>query len=331
VNPREKRLVVGVGSLLGLLGLGLGLRVLFVRPLQEVDGQIAGLRAKLNKISADRRNYFMDEDKLKEVTACTFSDDVGKASAKSGEMLTRLILESGLPETDFTRLPVGPRRWPGASEIGWNVQGEGSLVQVINLLFLLQESPYLHRLENITTSPGDAAGRVRVRFRFLTLVMEPAPLATWREPGSKFNLDSPERRVLDMIVARDILRPYVKRARGPGGPGGTGPDVAAKPLPGPESLRVVSLSEWQGLPEVHVRDLVNQRTLRYQPGDALAGGVIVMVDYRPMPFPDKPTLRSDSRVILKSGPDYWAIERGRTLADKYKLPPELLPETLSKP
>jgi hypothetical protein len=332
VNPREKKLLVAFGSVAALLVLGLGLRAVFMRPLKELDKQIGNLGRELTKIASERRNYFAEEDRLKNFTAHTFSDDVDKASAKSSEMLTRLILESGLPDTDFARLPVGPRKLRGASEIGWNIQGEGPLMQVVNLLFLLQESPYLHRLENVTVSPGDGAGRVRVRFRFLTLVMEPAPPVDWREPPPKYTLDSPERRILDMIVSRDILRPYVKRQPTPAAsPGpGSAPSLADKPLPGPESLRVVSLSEWQGLPEVHVRDLANQRTLRYQCGDQLAGGVIVVVDYRPGAFPDKPGLRSDSRVVIRIGDEYWAIERGRTLADKYRLSAEQLPESVKK-
>jgi hypothetical protein len=41
-------------------------------------------------------------------------------------------------------------------------------------------------------------------------------------------------------------------------------------------------------------------------------------------------LKSFSRVILKIGTEYWAIERGKTLADKYRLAPEQLPEQLAK-
>jgi hypothetical protein len=126
------------------------------------------------------------------------------------------------------------------------------------------------------------------------------------------------------------LRAYVKRPPAPGTPANSGAAaaLAAKPLPGPESLRVVSLSEWQGSPEIHVRDTVNERTLRYSPGDTLAGGVVVMVDYRALPMPGKEVLKSFSRVILKIDNEYWAIERGRTLAEKYKLTPDQLPDPM---
>ena len=85
-----------------------------------------------------------------------------------------------------------------------------------------------------------------------------------------------------------------------------------------------------GQPEVHVRDLTNQKTLRFKSGDPLAGGTIVMVDYRPLPMPENEGLQSFSRVIVKIGNEYWAIERGKTLADRHRLKPEELPAQLSK-
>src|SRR5690242_19818481 len=91
-------------------------------------------------------------------------------------MLTKQILLSGLREADFSRLPVGPRKLPSASEIGWSVQGQGKLASVINLLFLLQESPYVHRIESLAIHAGDGPGEVRVGFRFLTLVIQPSPI-----------------------------------------------------------------------------------------------------------------------------------------------------------
>ncbi len=93
---------------------------------------------------------------------------------------------------------------------------------------------------------------------------------------------------------------------------------------------MVSLSEWQGRPEVHVRDLTNQSLASYGQGDDLAGGKIVAVDYRSLPHPAKPGLQSHSRVIVKIGEAFWAVERGQTLADKRQLAAEQLPEKLSK-
>ena len=143
---------------------------------------------------------------------------------------------------------------------------------------------------------------------------------------AQYTIESPERRTYDRLVARDLLRPYIKRAPGAPGPG---PGTPVAPS-GPASLRVVSLSEWMGQPEVHVRDTATQQTLRYKLGDPLADGTIALIDYRPLPMPGKEGLSSYSRVILKIGNEFWAIERGQTLADKRRLEPEQWPEALSK-
>ena len=330
MNSREKTLVIVVGSLVAVFVFGFGIRSWFVQPLKDLDKRTAVVREKIEKIKTERRNYFAAEDRLKSLTAKTFADTVDEASAKSGEVLTKDILLSGLQESDFTRLPVGPRKIRGANEIGWNVQGDGPLDKVVNLLFTLAESPHVHRLENLTVTAGDAPGLVRVRFRYLTLVMDPAPEVVRTNLVPRVTLDSPDRRLLDEIARRDILRPYIKRPPPPPPPGQPAPPALAKPgpPPGPETFRIVSLSEWQGQPEIHVRDLTHQKTLRFRPGDSLAGGTVVMVDYRPMPMPSNAMLQSYSRVIIKIGSDYWAIERGQTLADRRKLATAELPAQL---
>jgi hypothetical protein len=331
MNAREKLLASVIGSLLGIFVFGFGIRALIVQPLREIDKRTAVVREKIEKIKTERRNYFAAEDRLKTIAATTFADSVDEASAKSGEALTKKILLSGLEESDFSRLPVGPRKLRGANEIGWNVQGDGPLDKVVNLLFVLTESPHVHRVDNLSVSAGDSPGLVRVRFRFLTLVLDPSPEVTRTNLLPRVTLESPDRRLLDEIARRDILRPYIKRPPPPTIPGQSGQPALAKPgtPPGPETFRVVSLSEWQGQPEVHVRDLTQQRTLRFRPGDDFAGGSIVMIDYRPMPMPGNAMLQSFSRVIFKIGQEYWAIERGQTLADRRKLATTELPAQLA--
>jgi hypothetical protein len=326
VNQREKALAITVGGILLALVAVVGLRVILLKPLKTIDKNTAILRDKLAKISGERRTALAAQQQIEAFVKRTFSDQVDQASAKSGEMVTKQILLSGLRESDFSRLPIGPRKLRGASEIGWNIQGQGKLANVINLVFLLQESAYLHRIENLAISAGDAPGDVRVGFRFLTLVIDPAPVVDLVPLVAKFTVDSAERQKFDGIVERDLLRPYVKRSGNKGSSDSEAPAVLA----GPAGLRVVSLSEWMGQPEVHVRDTRNQKTQRYKHGDDLAGGTIVGVDYRPLPFPGNEALKSFSRVILKIGNEYWAIERGQTLADKRRLAPEQLPADLAQ-
>jgi hypothetical protein len=280
------------------------------------------LREKIVKINQERRDYFDAEDHLKTVAQRTFAPELNQASARSGEIITRQIALAGLNEADFTRLPVGPRKLKGASEIGWSIQGKGDLGRIINLFFLLENAPQVHRLENVTLSAYEKPGEIKARFLFLTLVLDPAPSFDPIAIKPKFALESSERLAYNSILDRDLLRPYIKLPP---------PEVRpnAKPTTataGPETMRVVSLSEWEGQPEVHIRDNASNRTLRFKPGDIFGDSTqVVAIDYRPLSMPRNPALLSHSRVILKIGPDFWAVERGQTLAEKRKLDPSQWP------
>lgn len=336
MKKREKILLATVASICGIFATGFAIRAVIILPLHEWDGRIDAVREKMGKIQAERRTYFAAEEKVKAYVQRTFALTEDQVSAESGERLTRLIMHSGLSEADFTRTPLGPRLLRTGlktTEVGWSVHGDGKLEHVINLLFLLQESPYIRRIDSVTLSTGEGPGNVRVGFRYLTLVVKPAPEVDPIDLPDKIVLDTPERRILDSIVSRDLLRPYIKAsaaALAGASPAAPGAPPASAAIGGPETFRVVSLSEWMGEPEVHVRDLTNQKTLRYKPGDTLAGGTVVMVDYRPLPIPGNEALKSFSRVIVKIGPEFWAIERGRTLAERYRLAPGQLPEHLGK-
>lgn len=331
MKPREKLLIAVVAGFALLLGGGLGLRAFIARPLSEMDKKISAARARLEKAETERRNFFNAEDRLKASALLTFADTIDEASARSGELLTKQILQAGLDEANFTRLPLGPRKMRGASEIGWNVQGEGALSNVVNLLFLLERSPHLQRVDSFAVSHGDGPGIVRVHFRCLTLIIDPPPDIRRTPLIAKLGLDSTERHVLDGIVTRDLLRPYIKRPPALEAKAGPGAGVAGKSgkPPGPEALRIVSLTEWQGRPEVHVRDTVREKTQRYQPGDSLGGGTIALVDYRPLPHPSGNGLQSFSRVILRIGTEFWAVEHGQTLAELRRLESSQLPPGLT--
>jgi len=324
MKTREKILAGTILGLVGVFVVGVVLRSFFLKPLKEIDKQTALLNEKILKINQERRDYFEAEDSLKKIAQRTFSTDLNQASARSGEIITREIAAAGLNDADFTRLPFGPRKLKGASEIGWSIQGKGDLARIVNLMFLMQTSPHLHRVEGTTLSAAEKPGEVKARFLYLTLVLEPAPEFDPIEIKRQLTLESPERFAYNTIVARDLLRPYIKaspKQPEPGSPGSTRPA-------GDESLRIVSLSDWNGHPEVHIRDLVNQKTLRFAPGEKINDTTeVVAVDYTPLPSTRNPLLTADSRVILRVGGEYWFVERGRTLADKQKCDPAQQPRT----
>lgn len=317
---RRERIMLGAVGAFFVLFIGVyGVKAVLVKPLRDLDRQILALNDKWHQVSEEQRAYASAGDYLKGLAPRTFGREADTATAEAGKMLTDLIVRLGLQESQFSRLPVGPRKLRGAQEVGWSVQGEGPLPKMIDLIFVLEQTPQVHRLENLVLSAGERPGRVKARFRYLTLVIEGAAGLPRADLKPKFALDSPQRRYYDAIVQRDLLRPYIPKPPEPASP------AAAGPGPAPESLRVVSLSEWGGRPEVAICEQTTLKVTSYRPGDSLAGGQIVMIDYRTLPLPGKPGFLSNSRVILKIGTAFWAVEQGQTLAAKYQLAPEQLP------
>jgi hypothetical protein len=324
MKRRESLLLGLVGGLLALFVGVAGLNVFFVKPYKNLKTQIAGLRLKLDQTQHDREAYLKDGQYLTNTAPRMFATDPNIATAEASKMITDQILRLGLQDSQFSRQPVGPRRVRGnAQEVGWSIMGEGPLSKMVDLIFVLEQTPQLHRIENLVLSAGDQPGRLKARFRYLTLVVEVKGVKPKTDLQPKFALDSPQRRLYDAIVQRDLLRPYVPKP--PAEPVAAGP---ASPL---DMLRVVSLTQWGGTPEVHVCEMNTRKILKLRVGDPLAGGQIVMVDYRPLPLPNKPGFISDSRVIVKIGAGYWAVERGQTLSTRYQLAPGQLPTELRGP
>ena len=156
------------------------------------------------------------------------------------------------------------------------------------------------------------------------------------------NLDTPERRRYDAIAARDIFRPYVKRIVEPPPPPpptrvDDPPKVVETPKPRRAEFFVCGLVTWDdGRQQVVIRNGSTGEVRDYKPGDKVEGAEVVMIDYRPMPKAGNPNVDSPSRLILKIGQEYWAVELERSLSDKHllkpdQLPPELRPPAASEP
>ncbi len=326
MNPRTRLLAFAALGLAGLIIVGFLVKGIVVRPLRALDDQIVQLRVKLNGLEQERRAFLAADAEVRAAATRMFGGDADDAQAQLGAILTAQIVAVNLREADFTRMPSGRRRLPGAEEIGWTIQGEGPLSRVLDLLFVLQQDPRLHRLESLALSPASEGSRVRVRFRYLSLVFNPAPDFKPATNLVQANLDSPQRRRYNAITHRDLLRPVVAADREPPPPPPA--DPAQQANADAQNLKVVSLSSWENQPEAHLYDARNQKTIVCRPGEKLLEGELALVDYRPLPWPDKPELLSYSRLIWRIGEEYWAVEMGQTLAERRRLSATELPSSL---
>ena len=68
----------------------------------------------------------------------------------------------------------------------------------------------------------------------------------------------------------------------------------------------------------------------YKIGDKTPGGTLIMIDYRLMPKSDNQKGFCQARIILKTGPDYWAIDANQYFSQKRLLKPDELPDELKQ-
>lgn len=236
--------------------------------------------------------------------------------------------------------PLEPKPKFGFDELGHAMKVRGKLAYLVDLLYLLESQPFLHRLDNLMLS-RQGGGEFDLSFTYSALAVDarnkrvkPARQPTTESAPPVQNLESPERRQYDAIASRDLFRPYVKRVvevvrppeiQRPEDP----PQQPEPPKARRQEFFVCGLVTWDdGRQEIAIRNGSNGEVRCYKPGDRIEGAEVVMIDYRPIPRADNPRLDSPSRLILKIGQDYWAVEIERSLSDKRlmkadQLPPEL--------
>jgi hypothetical protein len=297
-------------------------------------------RERADRLRRENRQceYFLTKEgtyrrRLKDIAGRTFGTDPLAVREAIRVRIDKMVSASGMRRGTTASSPVvGRHKKDSYQEIGWKYDLIGKLPQAIDMLYLLREDPYLHRIEGLTLTPTGESNEVKLDFRYMTLVLEPRkgetlPTGDPETPKPIAELGEPRNRY-DPIARRNIFRPYIRKraeqplASQPADPSGE-PPVADSGQGG--RFRVVSLSRFGTRQDISVRDSQTGEVQMYNPGDALGGGTIVMVDQRSMPDPGKPELLSPSRLIIRIGQQYFAVELGQTLDEKNRLAPDQLP------
>jgi hypothetical protein len=339
MNKREKILLAAVAfaALVTIMYLAVN-RVFYVPAAQRMN-DAKEIIAKINHAKAEKKKEGTYQNRLKDLASLTFGTDENRVSEQVRTRITEVLGASGLSAQNLSLKPLVSSRVPGVyKEIGWIVRARGQLSHVVNFLFLMTREPHLHRLDNLVLAPVAGGTDVELQVKYGTLVLDTAKgekIETDRTaedlpPGI---LQSGERLPYEVIASRNLFLPYI-----PGAPTQK-PPPAEPPRPPTEPgvprvpegrYRLVGLPTWGSTPDVLVRDASTGKVATYKPGDDLAGGKIVTVDYRPMPLPNRPELLSASRVVLAIGADYYAVELGTSLAEKHPLAADQIPPGLPK-
>lgn len=339
MNPREKVLAIGAFVATAVLLVAFVLMRVIIAPTEEFRKQADKVAIDIDKYETKNRMKGVYVDTIVESTRQSYGADESTALEMSRAHLVKLIAKAGLAGDDLSMTPVTGKSVKGGREVGWVIRVKGPVDRLTNFLYVINADPHLHKLDNITWTPIAGSTDLTLAARFVTLVLEPIqgmpPVQI--SPESMANtvvLDSPQRRWYGLISERDIFRPYIKRPPAPQvvsrppQPRNDAPRTAPPPRTPTPTHQLVGLPTWNDEPEVVVKDSRQATSTIYKIGEDFLGGEIVMVDYRPLPLPKKPEIISTSRVIVRVGRDYWAVELGQYLTDKYLLTGSRLPESL---
>ncbi len=340
----KKKLLVVLGVVFAIVLLYRAVDAVFISPAVTLQRDSRALQESVTKLTRENGRIKGINQRLAEYYGRTFSTDESKVGEEMRARLMELMAPSGLAAQQLTSSTVSPRLIASGAkskdkEISRTMTINGAkLAHIVNLLYLLDSETHVHRLETLSLIPL-SDGKMNVQFKYSTLALE-APKAGARpttsaatEPAG--SLDTAQREQYEVIALRDMFRPYVARP-----PVARVDPTPERPAETPQPrisesqdsrLRVTGLPTLFGKDYVYVRNTGSNETRTYKPGDQWGDAKVVMVDCRPMPRKGNPREFTDSRVILRIGQDYWAVELGDTLADKHRVTTAELPPSLQKP
>jgi hypothetical protein len=340
MNSREKILAISAFGVTGLLLVVFILTKVILGPTTEARMLANKVELDVEKLTAKNGMEPIYVDTLQDLTKRSYGDDPSTASEMSRAHIIKLISKAGLAGDDLSMTPVTGKTIKGGREVGWIIRIRGTQERLANLLYVFNADPHLHKLDNISWSPVTGSTDLSLQARFATLVLDPVegvkPVPVNPEAlVNSANVNSPERRWYALISDRDIFRPYIKRppapppVRPPTTVRNETPRVDPPPVAPPASIyQLVGLPTWNNEVEVVVKNTRDGKATTHKIGESLIGGEIVMVDYRPLPLLKKPEFVSTSRVIVLIGREYYAVEIGQYLTDKYVVTTDRLPEAL---
>jgi len=344
MSRRERILAICTASMLTPLVLFGLVHRLVLRPARELARREQDLRIEKRRLESQNRALKRHRLTFAALRNRTFDDNPRRASVLVTERMNQIAAAAGLGEGDYTVSGFSERRLEDAGkELLCRVDGSGSLERVVNFLYLLEQESNLHKVTSLTLTAQSDKRRMNFSLGYCTPVLDqelpisgiPARDRPTTQPVAPASLNEPDRAAYQVIPRRHVFLPYVPAPAppppGPPPPPQESPPPQQTPPPQPpwyDRLVVTGLPSCNGTAEVHVAMPDGDAREPLKVGDRLGGGRITMIDYRVLPMPGNPKELSESRVILKIGRDYWAVELGQRLGQRRILKPAELPAAL---
>jgi len=336
MKDRQKIIVTAVAIGASLLVTYFIVRFAVLNQAEEYDDNITRLRGEISKLKNFNKLKSIYDKKFEAYAARTLGLVTQGVSEQIRSRLDKMVATSGMRRSQTASVSITGSPTIAYQEIGWKYDLIGTLQQVVKMMYLLKNDPYLHQIQGFSVSPMKEGDEFKLGFSYVTLVLQ-KDKKNKKEKIITGDVENPKPiasltnnktlSLYDGIAERNFFRPFIKKTTPP-------PKVASattKPKT-PEKdwkkFKIVSLSLWGKKQDIRIENIQTGENKRYNIGDSLVGGKIVMVDYRKLPKPTQPEMLSYSRAIFKIGQVFYAVELGETLGDKYQLTGQKIPPAL---
>lgn len=149
MNPREKRMVIVLGVLLGLLAAWT-VKSQYVKKLDSLDAQIVNLKKDRERIDSEKRRLKKGKESWAETGHQTLALEEGQAQTLFRPDVDALVQEVGLSKASVTLKGVTKSGKNGLRSLNCTVTAEGQLDNILQFMFKVHQRPYLVRCRGIT-------------------------------------------------------------------------------------------------------------------------------------------------------------------------------------
>lgn len=217
MNPRERRLLIALVTVVGVGGLGGGTYGWFVKPFIAYNKAIAAARGERD-IEALKWSTFEEErKKLEWARLKSLPIKSEDAASEYQNYLERTIARTGLKLTNINSaqaVKVKPASQIGnVKEVGhlllsFTLAARGELADVIKFMEIVQSTPYEHRIKSLSVDRADGSyGKNASKALTVNMTIEAFLVAkNENKPGHPPGVD-PKYMVYDHIAARSQLAP----------------------------------------------------------------------------------------------------------------------------
>lgn len=221
LNPRERRLLTLVLTVLGAYAAYGLLQWFVLEPMRARQAQLASLESEINRKRLQQRQVLQAQEQYQEWLKKSLPSDISRAQSLYQEFLLTAVSSAGLSETAVTTMPPSPQG-DIMVRLPYTVRGRGSLSELVELLRYFYGVDVLHQIRQLNVRRRDGGDDLDIEMRVEAVALRDAPdaleqpLRPTPESLAALGIDS---EMIRLIRDKNILSPY----RPPS------PDIASTP------------------------------------------------------------------------------------------------------